>query len=665
MDAILQKFRDKYIEEAQGLIDNLEKDLLEMEKGDLDKEMIESAFRAMHTLKGVSSMYGFEFISEFTHHLESIWQNVRDNRMEFSRQIFEITFDSIDHIRKLLTDEKLLNPENKANNEKLLARAGAIIKTSPLKDVRLDKPATKSPELKSTWHILLMITEKLFFRGISLKNIISDLIELGEYEISKVESLSDPETDVWSFILNTNASENDIRDVFLFVEDNCTLVNLTKENILSESSKKKILAEPEVPKVSILDYLDGFDEKNENYQEPEENKKEIEHSTFSKQPAKRISVDASKLDHLMFLVSELITVNSQLNLAAETGQMKKMKVHLEKVDTLSKQFRNNAFEIRLVPLGDTVLRFQRLIRDLSNQLGKKVEFKTAGIETELDKNTIDQLAEPLMHIIRNSLDHGIEIPEKRIEKGKPEQGKVSLQAYNSGNFVIIKITDDGNGVDIDKVKNKAIDKKLIKASDNHSDKEILDLIFLPGFSTAQNLTSVSGRGVGMDVVKKRILDLRGEVFVTCEKGKGTTFTLKIPQSLSIVDTLLFTVEDSFFTVPISEIVVCLQFKPGLIEERKNTATLPYNDQLISYIDLRQIMKIEGVHEGMYKAIILKNEHKEIALIADKIIGEHQAVLKPLGKSFRSHECISSASQMGDGQMAFMLDTNTLFNSITI
>jgi two-component system chemotaxis sensor kinase CheA len=317
----------------------------------------------------------------------------------------------------------------------------------------------------------------------------------------------------------------------------------------------------------------------------------------------------------------------------------------------------------LVPLGDLVLRFQRLIRDLSNQLGKKVEFKTSGIETELDKNTIDQLAEPLMHIIRNCIDHGIETPENRIKNGKQEHGTISLTAYNSGNFAIISIFDDGNGIDLEKVKQKAVDKGILKPKDKPEKKEILDLIFLPGFSTAQSLTSISGRGVGMDIVKKRIVDLRGEVTLSSETGSGTTFTLKIPQSLSIIDTLLFTIEDNYFTVPISEIEVCLQFKANIIEERRHTATLPYNDHLISYIDLRHLMQIEGVYKEMTKAIIIKNENQEIALIADKIVGEHQAVLKPLGKSFRNQNYITSASQLGDGNMAFMIDTHALFNNL--
>jgi len=313
----------------------------------------------------------------------------------------------------------------------------------------------------------------------------------------------------------------------------------------------------------------------------------------------------------------------------------------------------------LVPLGDTVLRFQRLIRDLSKQLGKIVEFKTSGVDTELDKNTIDRLAEPLMHIIRNSIDHGIELPEIRTKKGKPEQGIINLTAYNSGSFVFICISDDGNGIDVEKVKQKAIDQGLLKPTDTPDKKEIFDLIFLPGFSTAQSLTSVSGRGVGMDVVKKHITDLRGEIFISSEPGEGTSFTLKLQQSLSIIDTLLFSVEDNFFTVPISEIEVCIEWSSMEINERKNTATIPFKDHLIPFVDLRYLFKMSGFNQEVYKVIIIRNDNKELAILSDYIIGEHQAVSKPLGKSFHNQKYITSASQLGDGNMAFMIDTNAL------
>jgi two-component system chemotaxis sensor kinase CheA len=658
MDPIIQKFKNKFVEEAQGLLDHLERDLLELEKVPTSKELIESAFRAMHTLKGVSGMYGFDFIGELTHQMESIWQSIRDNKTAYSRNIFEITFQSLDHMRNLLIDEQLESKQNQATHQMLMSGVLNLLNnqdvtTKPV-EVQL-KPGTK------TWHILLRTTEMMFFRGISLINIFRELSALGTFKISKAESDNNKEYDVWNIFLTSEASRDEIDNVFIFIDDDCTIVQLENRDIFS--FEKNTDNEASTNDVSIIDYVE--DPAKHKKEEAKIDDKRNTNNTvgFDQQSiSKRISVDSSKLDHLMFLVSELITVNSQLLLSTHGPEFNKIKPYLEKIDTLSKQFRNNAIDIRLVPLSDTVLRFQRLIRDLSHQLGKKIEFKTQGTETELDKNTIDLLSEPLMHIIRNSIDHGIESPEKRAQAGKSEIGTIMLTAYNSGNSVFICITDDGGGIDKEKVRQKAIDKGLIKSGEKISDKELFDFIFIPGFSTAQSLTAVSGRGVGMDVVKKRITDLRGEVSVDSGPGEGTSFTLKLQQSLSIIDSLLFTVEDNYFTVPIAEIEICSQINHTEINKRRHTGTIPLHNYLIPFIDLRETFNIDGSYPTMIKMVVIKSNDKEIALLTDKIVGEHQAVLKPLGKSLNNQQNITSASQLGNGKMAFMLDTNYLFKT---
>lgn len=664
MDSILQRFRDKFIDEANGLLDRLEKDLLDLENKPANKELIESAFRAMHTIKGVSGMYGFDFICEFTHHMENIYQCIREDKLQFNKAIFDITFQSVDHIRKLLSDEKLAEPANQKTHNSLIDSISTITsnETVPTDGHKKSDVTIEQAKALHTWQILLRTNEKMFFRGISLVNIFKELADIGTYEISKINDLTTPEFDFWNILLSTEATEAEITEVFLFVEDDCTIVNLAKGNIFEKKRETTLEEEPKTKEISILDYIEDSGKQKK--------KKLIEESAVSaeiasgsiKRSVKRISVDSTKLDHLMFLVSELITVNSQLNLTTRDRTYDKIRTYLEKVESLSKQFRNNAIEIRLVPLGDTVLRFQRLIRDLSKQLNKNVDFITNGTNTELDKNTIDQLAEPLMHLIRNCLDHGIESPEIRKQKGKPEKGTITMTAYNSGNNVFIDISDDGSGIDIDKVRQKAIDKGIIKPHDKPDKKDIYDFIFMPGFSTAQNLTEVSGRGVGMDVVKKRIHELRGEVIVDSTPGIGTTFTLKLQQSMSIVDSLLFTIDDNFFTVPFSDIEVCSQTSHSDIELRRHTATLPFNNQLIPFIDLRSLLGLGGNYKENLKVIILKNNERELALLSDKIIGEHQAVLKPLGKSLKNQLYITSASQLGDGNMAFMIDTNSLMKT---
>jgi two-component system chemotaxis sensor kinase CheA len=683
MDSILLKFKAKFIDEAQGLLDRLEKDLLELEKTPNDKELIESAFRAMHTIKGVSGMYGFDYISDYTHHMESIYQAIRENKLAFNKDIFDVSFSSIDHIRKLLADEKMADPETFKTHELLLGKIQLILSdnTMQISVAKTEELVNNNPKsADSTYNIFLNSNEKIYFRGISLTNIFRELAELGEYHIEKLPNLSADDSEMWSIFLSTEASIEEINEVLMFIEDDCLIKKIGKKNIIDNNSSKQLnnyeTAESIQKAVQLI---------NENSNQPASEKpngqeiKEIstlisassetsEDKEFvpvqqEKQVIKRISVDAVKLDQLMFLVSELITVNSQLLQNSQNPNYAPLRNSIEKIDNLSKLFRNNALEIRLVPLSDTILRFQRLIRDLSKFLKKKVELKTKGIETELDKNTVDQLAEPLMHIIRNCIDHGIETPELRVSKGKPYSGEIKISAYQSGNYVFISIEDDGVGIDIEKIRAKAIENGIIKPSDKLSKSEILELIFLPGFSTAQSLTEVSGRGVGMDIVRKKITDLRGEVIVSTELGVGTTFTLKIQQSLSILDTLLFKVADSYFTIPVSEIENCDQIDINEIDNNRHKSTISYNDEMISFVDLRKALGMPGSYSNKTKEIIIKNNNRTFAILADSIIGEHQAVLKPLGKAFNDQALITSASQLGDGHIAFMLDTKTMAKNI--
>jgi len=674
MDSSLNKFRDKFYEEANQLLDKVEKDLLDLEKMPNENELIESAFRAMHTIKGVSGMFGFDFVCEFTHCMESVFQLIKDKEIVFDREIFDLTFASIDHVRKLITDEKLTDKHNQETHNKLIQSITVILERSKTGIVTASSGEyeiiSPSNALQiNTWQIFLRTNEKLYFRGVSLVGIFAELSQIGNYQIIRLDYLSDEQSDAWSIILSSNASKSDISNIFLFIEDNVTITLISNQDIfenISKNANETTRSEYE-SEMSILDYAEkGVKPKDVSKEEELNlrlfNKKSNAATSNTKQAIKRISVDSVKLDNLMFLVSELITVDSQLLLATHSEQFASLKTLVEKVDALSKLFRNNAFEIRLVPLSDTILRFQRLIRDLSRQLGKKIELVTHGTDTELDKNTIDQLNEPLMHIIRNCIDHGIEEPEKRVKAGKPETGIIKISANQSGNYVIISVEDDGSGIDTEKVRLKAVERGILKPTDKPSREEIFDLIFLPGFSTAESLSEVSGRGVGMDVVRKKIIDLRGDIMINSQEGVGTSFILRLQQSVAIIDSLLFTVEDSFFTVALSDIMICSQVGAEEIEQRSHTATLPFNNQLIPFVDLRKKFHIPGSYNKKIKVVIIRNNDHLIALLTDKIVGEHQAVLKPLGRSFRNQEYITSASQLGDGNLAFMIDTNKLFKT---
>jgi two-component system chemotaxis sensor kinase CheA len=305
-----------------------------------------------------------------------------------------------------------------------------------------------------------------------------------------------------------------------------------------------------------------------------------------------------------------------------------------------------------------LLKFQRMIRDLSNQLGKKVVFSIKGEDTELDKNIVDVIAEPIMHLIRNCIDHGLEIPEKRIENGKNDAGIIFFNAYESGNNVFIQVGDDGVGIDTEYVYKKAIDQNFIQPGTQLNEDEIFELIFLPGFSTAQSLSEVSGRGVGMDIVRKKIQDIRGEVLVQSTKGKGTVFTIKLQQTISIIDTLLIKSDGSTFAIPIDDIESCDLEEHDLIFRRQNRL-IAYCGELIPFIYLREKFSSHTAIPEKEKLIIINKQNKKYAIVADLIIGQHQAVIKPLSKTFSNIPFLSGASFLGDGSIALLLDTDKL------
>lgn len=655
MDPVLKRFRNIFLEEASGLLDQVEKDLLDLEISPDNMELIESAFRAMHTLKGNSGMYGFMHVSDFTHNLESLYQSVRDNVHVFNKEIFDVSFASIDHIRKLLSDEDLSIPENQMNQTYLKHKIELILKSIGAEsEINTVSNENKNENVPGTWQILLRTSEKMYLRGINLLNIFQDLGSLGSYIISKVQNPENKDTDTWSIILSSAAKESEIYDVFLFIEDDCTITRISS-TVVSFPDELGILSnEP-----SILDYINGNQKKLEsNFSENNEILK-----TNDSKVIKRISVDSNKLDYLMYLVSEFITINSQFSLNINDGN-EKLRSIAERMDALSKQFRNNALDLRLVSLNESVLRFKRLIRDLSKKLHKKIDLVTEGTDTELDKGTIDQLNDPLMHIIRNCIDHGIELPDIRKKLGKSETGIIKISASHAGNQIIIKVEDDGAGIDLQKIEKHGRDKGLIN-KEILSRKELLEMIFLPGFSTAKNISEVSGRGVGMDVVKRKINDMRGEIEVDSTTGTGTSFTLRIQQSMSIIDTLLFKIQSTYFTVAISEINKCIEIPRSEIIRNKHTSTLKFEEDLIPYFDLREKLKLGGIYNETVRVIVLQKNEKLIALLTDSLIGGHQAVLKPLGNFFQNTKYINSASQLGDGDLSFMIDTGELFLAANI
>jgi two-component system chemotaxis sensor kinase CheA len=630
----------------------------------------------MHTIKGVASMYGFDYVSVITHHLETVFDLIRENKLKVTPEIIDISFQTSDIIKSIFEDQQLSNQTTKKSYDSIIEH---INKLAEIKELKLNTTPVKKQETNqnskiSTFNIIFYPKDNLLKRNINIIRTFRDLFALGEYYIYKPNISQD--RDYWSFFIITDKNIENIEEALFFILDDCIIKKIANYNLFDKTSQnftqsdiKNTIENISIENLKKKEHITitkqkiiSDDKNTDKIVEPEICYNPDLNVDISKNITSRITIESSKLDTLMYLVSELITTNSQLILSTKSTKYDELRPYLEKIDTLSKNFRNNALDIRLVPLNDMVVRFKRLIRDISHNLGKEIDFETQGTETELDKSTIDILGEPIMHLIRNGIDHGIESPEERISKGKKPKGIIKITAYNSGNYIFIQIQDDGKGIDTKEIKRKAIEKGFITDDKELTKKEILDIIFLPGFSTAQNLTQVSGRGVGMDIVRKKISEVRGEISIDTELNLGTSFTIKLSQSIAILDTMLIECSNNYFMVPIYDVVVCERVEKNLIINHNTTHTIPYGDFLIPFIDLRDIFELSKEYPAKIKTIILKRQDKYLAIITDKIIGAHQAVLKSLGHTFKNHQLISSGSLLGDGNIAYLLDTMQLFKN---
>ncbi|HON18230.1 MAG TPA: chemotaxis protein CheA [Salinivirgaceae bacterium] len=666
-------FRSKFKEEANELIGELEQLVLILEKNRTDTEIIESVFRVMHSLKGGSAMFGFDLIDKLTHLLENIYDKIRNNETTVTDDILEVTLDVVDHLRNLLNE----TPENRATLETANNR---FIKT--IESILSQKPRAENVQIienepiarqVSTYYISFYPSVDFFADGSNPLFLIDDLWQLGElvvvpdYQyIPSLQELTPTECHMgWKILIASREGINAIMDVFIFV-NNRTRVEIQKiseTNLLAEEAQRKILKETLLKKdINTLEQITVLAHDLEKIQtETDERIQKRSGQTFqgSEQTISSIRVSSEKLDNLINWVSELVTIQAQLSLYAQKNHYAGLTPIAEEIEKITRRLRDDVFSIRLIPVANMLTRFQRLIRELSHNLNKEVIFETRGTETELDKNIIEMLADPIMHIIRNSMDHGIEdTAEERIKKGKPAKGKILFNAFYSGTNVYIQIIDDGRGIDPEKIRKKAIEKGLISHEAELSKKELLEMVFLPGFSTAKNVTNLSGRGVGMDVVKRKIGDLRGQVDIDSQVDQGTTVTIKLPLTLSIIDGLLVKIDNTHIVIPLSSVYKVFEYKHDYIVNAINNLILADGEN-IPNVYLRKYFGFETPAPDIERVVTVEFMDNYIGLTVDEIVGEYQAVLKPLGDMYKKQEFFSGATILGDGTVALVLDPNKL------
>ncbi len=703
---MLDQISSVFLEEANELLDNLEEQLLILEDNPTDLETIGSVFRAMHTIKGSSAMFGFTAISEFTHEVESAMDQVRNGIVPVTHELVGLLLKARDHIRDMLDAGQDITPVLTANSQSLIIAFKSFVSenggSQPNEIIQeaasapppeeINTPKTSIPT--NTFRIKFRPSAKVLQNGTRPELLVKELTELGTATVvafyDSMPALSKLNCELcyfsWDVILTTTKTENDVQDVFIFLDGDSKYTIekveldpignhrigeiLVDRNEVSKNELDTIMQEhKQLGQILVEKQIISPQQVKSALAEQQHFKSLSNESQSSQQSSsaaqQSIRVSSEKLDQLVDLIGELVTFNARLEQTAIEKNIPILKNLSEQCGRLAVSLRDTSMEIRMLPIGTLFTRFKRTVRDLSDQLGKKIDLVIEGAETELDKTVIEKLNDPLLHLIRNSVDHGIEMPVERASKGKSGVGTVTLSARHQGGVVIITISDDGKGLDKDAIRNKGIEKGLISTEDELSESEIFHLIFQPGFSTAKQVSNISGRGVGLDVVKKDIMSLGGSVSIESEPGKGTSFILKIPLTLAIIDGMLTQIGNTKYIIPVNAISECL-FYSQFGTRKSSNPMFPHTEvhgKDVPCIDLRTYFKIPDPRPVKPEAVTINTQDGVIGIIVDKILGNHQTVIKPLGKLYQNCIGISNSTILGDGSVALILDVFKLTDMV--
>ncbi|QTA81591.1 Chemotaxis protein [Desulfonema limicola] len=680
-----------YKEEAYELLAELESSLIELENSPDDEDLIAQVFRSMHTIKGSGAMFGYDNIAAFTHEIETVYDLVRDSKIKVTRDLLKLTLSACDHIKKMVDEDDI----DESFERELVSAFQKMIPGNP---GTFDSRKPELPDISSydnyeqIYRIRFQPDRDLFHTGTNPAVLLNELRSLGQCQIvahqKNIPVLSEMDPELcylhWDIIISSSQGLQAIRDVFIFAEDYCKLdiQVVYHEKFPSDSPEHKkigqILVErgdvsaEEIEKVlqghkrvgeMLIDARSIDPETLESALKEQQHLREISRKRENITNSSSIRVPAEKLDGLVNLVGELVTVQARLTRMASIEKNTELTAIAEAVEYLSAELRDHTMNIRMLPVGNTFRKFKRLIFDLSSELNKEITVITEGEETELDKNVLDQLNDPLMHIIRNTIDHGIETPEVRIAKGKPRQGTIRLSAEYSGSDVLIMISGDGAGLNTQAIRAKALEKKLISPDAQLSEKDIHALIFAPGFSTAKQISGVSGRGVGMDVVRRRIESLRGSIDIKSEKDKGMSVTLKLPLTLAIADGLLIRLGTGYYVLPLLAVEECLELKRHEADKARERKIIQFRKELISYISLHEMFHIKDELPEIEKVVVINTHGKRVGFGVDKVLGQHQTVIKNLGYFYKDVKTMSGATILGDGTVALILDVNRIIMSL--
>lgn len=676
----MSQYLEVFIEESREHIQSCNENLLKLENDPDNLELVNEIFRSAHTLKGMSATMGFEDMANLTHQMENVLDGVRNGKYKFSSELLDIIFMAIDHLENMVNsiaaggDGK--EDVSDAINKLKMIESGKIVnetdtsQSAVISDTDISKTNLNYDQFEITvleqakeqnykiYEVSVFIRPDCLLKAARVYMVFDVLEKIGDIIKSEpnVEQLEEEQFEN-EFVV-TIVTHDSVEDI--------------EKKIMKVSEIEKVTVAPleisDLKKVNNEGSSDKNVQKNVSQNAVEQKKKEAPsaNDTTDKKITlsnKTIRVNIERLDALMNLFEELVIDRGRLDQIAKELNHQELSETVEKMSRVTNDLQSVVLTMRMVPVEAVFNRFPKMVRSLSRDLGKKIHLQIIGQETELDRTVIDEIGDPLVHLLRNSVDHGIEMPEERLRKGKPEEGTIQLKAYHSGNHVFIEITDDGAGINREKVARKAVEKGIITEEQMNqlTDKEIFNLILTSGFSTADTVSDISGRGVGLDVVKNTIESLGGTISVHSEDNVGTTFLIQLPLTLSIISVMLVEVQNEKYAIPLTSIIETAIFKKSEIYYAHEQPVIDFRGKVVPILSLQEIFQIPKVIEGndYISTVIIRKGDKLAGLVVDSFIGQEEIVLKSLGNYLTNVFAISGATILGDGQVALIIDCNAL------
>ncbi len=715
MDEELQVFQ----EDAREQLQFMENALLAANEDGIDDEKISEIFRAMHTIKGTAGMFGFSTVVDFTHIAENLLDEVRKNTISTNEYMMELFLKCKDHSEVLIehainnfeiTDDILDNGAHLVDCLlSFMPDHQTAIKQEVAKNIEGKNLQKIEVDSNDIWHVSIRFNEDFFTSGMDILSIFNFFNRMGEIiinlpiinNIPPLKDLNPLKTSIgFELEFQTDVGYDEIEEIFEFVLDDITLYifrhnDLTKLTELLDSQTDRLLYDLFLDEcIYHIDELDGINinktetidvENNENnkvlnlvdkkaqneineelalkkidelYKKPEKKIHETKKSKKNEVPKNfSLRVDSTKVDQLINQISEMVIANAKITQIATDRDDSDLEEAANVLTDMLEDVRNGIMNIRMVQVEDSFVKFKRIVNDTAKKIGKDIEFIITGGETELDKTVVEKISDPLVHMLRNSVDHGIELPTVRTQNGKNPKGKVELKAYPDAGTIVIQISDDGAGLNKDKLLKKAIDNGIINESVSMTDEEIYNLIFEAGFSTVSEVSDISGRGVGMDVVKRNIQDLRGIINIDSTLGKGTTFTIRLPLTLAIIDGFLVQAGDTKYVIPLENIQECIELTDEYKKNMDGNQFINLRGEILPLLDVKKYLNMNQEEKELERenVIVVRYKNKRIGLQVDELYGEYQTVIKPLGDVFENVSGISGGSILGTGEVSLIFD----------